>query len=305
MSAQAEDVNVDIIRKIKTLFYIFVATLVTTAAITLTYDMTVNFPVTVTISAFWVDIPNTIAMGINFAFAIISATIAVDAYARYKKNKKPSPFLLSIMFFFLVLTMAIQVIGTLTSFSLNSFFSEFLKKSVWLFLGTSVFFQFLFILDIFKDGVLNPKNKPITLFFIIADASIFAMMIFSLFNDYFKFLDQDVQEIIVIASSVVVIFALMVAFIIQASSSFKMRRSVQEAVYRRSVLFIGLSGLCFLAAVFSEFFEELARMIIEDAAIQAALVDISTWFSPAMTLTGGVLIYLGYIYPSKLKKENK
>jgi hypothetical protein len=49
----------------------------------------------------------------------------------------------------------------------------------------------------------------------------------------------------------------------------------------------------------------LAQMLIDDVVIQTILVDLSTWFSPAMTLTGGVLIYLGYIYPSKIKKENK
>ncbi len=306
MSIQAEDINATIVCRIKKHFYIFVAVLVAIASIAIIYDLAINFPVTITISAFWNDIANTMAMGVNLAFAIISATITVDANSRYKKNKKPSPLLLSLMFLFLTFAMAVQVSGSITAISAPSFFSQFFdKNAAWLFLCTSVFFQFLFILDIFKDGILNPKNKPLTLYFIITDIAVFVLMIFSMFNDYFGFLDKDVQEIIVIAAAAVAILALLIAFITQANSSFKMRRSVHEAIYRRSVLFIGLSGICFSVAVFSEFFEEIVRNIIEDIALREALIDFSTWFSPAMSLAGGVLIYLGYIYPSKLKKEKE
>ena len=72
---------------------------------------------------------------------------------------------------------------------------------------------------------------------------------------YFIFFSQDIQEIMVIAGSAIAIVVLMIAFIIQANSSFKMMKKVQEAIYRHGILFIGLSGLCFVAALFSKFFD--------------------------------------------------
>jgi hypothetical protein len=303
MEPQTDRMNLAIIRLSRKMFIIFTLILVVTAVITIIYDAVVHFSVAISITALWQEIPKTVAMIINLAFAIISTVITVNAYKRFKQNQKPSPFLLFNMFFFLIFTMVIQVVDSIIAFSALLFFEEYLNKTVWLFLATSVFFQLLFILDVFKDGVLNPKNRPIILFFLIVVMVMFGIFIFSMFNDYFKFFDPDIQEYMVIGGSAIAIVVLMIAFIIQANSSFRMMKKVKEAIYRHGILFIGLSGLCFVAALLSKFFEEIARSFIDDEIIKTALIAFTGWFSPAMTLAGGVLIYLGYIYPSKLRKE--
>ena len=302
-TSQASGTEQQIIQLSRKIFFVFTITFVAFAAITIIYDIAVNFPVSISVTLFWQDISKTVTIIINLAFAVISTIITLNAYKRFRQNQKPSPFLLTIMFFFLICTMAVQVIDSLIAFSAPLFFSEYLNKSVWLFLGASVFFQYLFILDVFKDGMLNPKNRPMILFFIIVDAIVFCIFILSMFNDYFIFFSQDIQEYMVIGGSAVALVTLMIAFIIQANSSFKMLKKVQEAIYRHGILFIGLSGICFLAALFAKFFEEIARSFIDDAILRTAIVNFTGWFSPAMTLAGGVLIYLGYIYPSKLRKD--
>ncbi|HME50586.1 MAG TPA: hypothetical protein VKM55_00075 [Candidatus Lokiarchaeia archaeon] len=303
ISIQTEDNSSRINDLIRKAFFIFTIVLVATLLVTIIYDLAVHYPITAGLSMFWQNMPNTVSMVVNAIFAIICIVIVIDAQKRFRKNKKPSPLLLSVMFFFLIFTMAIQVLTTLVSFHGNLFFSEFLTKSVWLFLGASVFFQYLFILELFKDGIFNPKNKLVIVFFTIIDAFLFGVMIFTMFNDYFQFSSADIQEIIVITGSAVVIVALMIVFIIQASSSFKILKKESNAIIRWSLLCIGISGLCFLAALYTKFFEEIARSFIDDPVIRSTIIDFSGYFSPVMSLVGGILIYFGFIYPSKLQKE--
>ena len=302
-STQAEGSEQIITNLLRKAFFLFAITFFIIAIIPIIYDAAVNFPVSIVATNFWQDASKTATILINLAFAVISVMITMNTYKRFKENKKPSPLLLAMMFFFLIFAMIVQVVASMTDFSKPVLFSEFLDKSPWLFLGASVFFQFLFILDVFKDGVLNPKNRPMIMFFIIVIAIMFFVFIFSLFNDYFKFFNADIQEIMVIGGSVVALVVLMIAFIIQANSSFKMMKKLQEAIYRHGVLFIGLSGICFIAVLFSMLFAEIARNFIDDDILKNAIVNFTNWFSPAMTLAGGVLIYLGYIYPSRLRKE--
>jgi hypothetical protein len=195
------------------------------------------------------------------------------------------------------------MVSIAASSSAPAFIDNYLSKSTWLFLVSGVYFQFFFILEIFKDGVFNKKNHPAVLFFTVVNVMMYGLIIFSLFNDYFKALDADISQIIVILGFAVAIVSLVAAFSVQTTTSFKIFKSVTEPIYKRSVLFIGISGICFMCAIFSEFFEEVARILIDDVAVRTIIVEISTIFSPVASLAGGMLIYLGYIYPARIKVQ--
>lgn len=282
--------------------------LVGIAAISLLHDILVNLPLEFSLKSPGDDPPSSIAAFINIAFALLSSIIAIDSFKKYKERQKVSPFLLFLVFSFLTFTMALQAINTLVSITSSttgsSLFDDFLQKSVWLFLISATFFQILFIFEIFRDGIFNPRNKRLVILFSALILSIFILITFSLFNDYFDLLPDNMGEILVISGSGVSIISIFLAFSIQASTSFKLYHSLQQPVFKRGALFIGLSGLVSLSAFISEFAEELARILVTNVTVRNAIIDFSTIFTAIASLVGAILIYLGFVYPAKVNKKN-
>ena len=287
-----EDTTKRDISRVRIFAVAFMFLLLGTGIFSLMYDLIKNMPLTLEGKNIWEDLPHIIAYLVNLIFSCLGAIITVVAFKKYKSNHKTAPYLLFLMFLFLTFTMGVQVFYSMTTINSvapeGSLFMEFLQSSVWLFLATSVFFQFLFILEIFKNGMFHEDNKAIIRFFVVIDFTLFGLILLSLLGGYFAIISEGVGEIIVLIGSAVAIVSLFVAFYIQTTQSFKIASSVQDDITRSSVRFIGFSGIFFLVSLLSEFFEELIRNILE-GDLQALFVDFFTIIGPVTSLIGAIL----------------
>lgn len=296
------------IRKIKNVLYVAAGLIVLAYCIALLVDvvMTENLGITIDTTVF--TDPSKLARLIaTMATSITAAIILAGSAYRYKVKRKTAPLLLSCTFLFFTAGYVVYWFKMIVKFVEAGavpprylLLSNMFNNGIWLLLLPGALFLLFFVFEVFEGGLYATKNRvPVRVFFAFL-VICFGLIVLSTYNDQFGAINTTVMDILLYVGFGFGLITFIYTFVVQLVSASKILDKTEDKVQRTGILFIGLSGLMFLANIALELLEQLSRAL--DIGIEN-LTDPLSVVSQFLSLVASILVYVGFIYPSLKGKQ--
>jgi hypothetical protein len=229
--------------------------------------------------------------------ACVSFVIFFFARKKWMEKQKSVPYLLSRVYAIFTLALNVQVFTNFVTLRTPTeqvpVTQSFLVASSFLLLVPGVMFIFLFVLELFRDGIFAPKNRKKLFTLYTLDLVTFGLLIIMNLNNAYNFVDLQISNYLGILAFLFGAIIVLYSFFVQGSTAFKIWRKEMDEGSKKGVFYIGISGYIYAVAVLLEGVESLMRELNQDLIVNIIVVS-----SALCVLAGSITIFRGYIYPS-------
>ncbi|MHA1793213.1 MAG: hypothetical protein ACTSVI_11250 [Promethearchaeota archaeon] len=310
-------------KNINLYFYILLAVILFLFLFSLMHDIVVNIPYsfggmklpvellfkryTISPEHFPTSIIDSIIISFSF---ILSIVIYIHIWLKYLENKKNTALFLSRAALMFMLSEASLFFDKVFTFKLadpfaSSMLANFIQRLPFLSLSVGTFFLLIFVIEIFRNGFHDPRNKKMVMIFTIINSTFFVLMSFAIFSVFLGNLPGIVSILFGLTSFILAGFGVISIFIIQARSAFMLMNKAEDKIQRRSIMYVGISGLLLLGMFAFEILKEVFRNLDYPKDTWITPTDVATLISTSLMMLGFLFTYLGWIYPSFAYNKKK
>ncbi|HME53793.1 MAG TPA: hypothetical protein VKM55_16315 [Candidatus Lokiarchaeia archaeon] len=230
----------------------------------------------------WAPDPNIVATIFIIIACVIIFFVTIRLIKKFLETKKDSTLLLATFNITLSLSLIFELIRHLFTFISVHVISSFVYGIIFLFLAWGFLFFLLFLQDIFTGTFSFKKHKITDIIFL----GLIGFGISGFILDSFNLVSQS-YTIPSFAALGITILLFCLWEVIGASRLIKKVKNDKTA--RIGLIMIALSGLVFIALVV--------------AILVNIYIDLSIFIRILMA-TATLLLYMGYVYPSRQKRTN-